>query len=318
MVHSRIPRELLIPIIDSLKLGVMVFDADCRLVFWNKWVEESSQQSASSLLGKTFAEAFPELTQSRVHNAILMALMRGLPSLLSQSLNRAPFDLYSHSPDNPTPERIQQSIQVTAFQVPAGENYCLVQVQDVTSVVRREEALRRHASEQIQYSFFDSLTQLANRRRLSDYLEEEWRRARRNKSPIALLMADLDHFQHYNQGFGRQAGDDCLQQAAQLLNNCTRRPADLVARYGGEEFVILLPETPLQGACTVAEHVVEVFREAAIPLPSPKDGREHLTISVGVAAFETGLNDLHPADLITAADAALFMAKRLGRDRAMH
>lgn len=319
MIHNQtLPLELLPAIIDSLKLGVMVFNANCELVLWNKWLEEHSQVRAEAMMGKRFQQAFPSLVQSRVHNAILTALLRGYPSFLSQSLNRAPFDLYSQGPDLPSPVRIQQSIQVTAFHTPQGGRYCLVQVQDVTSIVQREEALRRHASEQLNYSYTDPLTQIANRRRFMDYLDEEWRRARRNRAPIAMMMADIDHLHHYNQGFGLQAGDECLQQVSKLLDRCLRRPADLLARYGGEEFAMLLPDTDLAGACKVANLALETIREAAIPLPSVKDGRSHLTISIGVAAFESGLNDLQPVDLISATDAALFMAKRLGRDRCVH
>ncbi len=151
----------------------------------------------------------------------------------------------------------------------------------------------------------DPLTGLYNRRRMMEALENEVRRSRRLKHSFAVLMADVDNFKRYNDAHGHPAGDEVLKRVAALLREATR-DVDVVARYGGEEFFVLLPETEGEGAAEVADRVRE--RLAADPLPGGA-----VTLSFGVAEFpahgDTG------ETLIAIADAALYQAKREGRNR---
>ena len=151
----------------------------------------------------------------------------------------------------------------------------------------------------------DPLTGLYNRRRMMEALENEVRRSRRLKHSCAVLMADVDNFKRYNDAHGHPAGDEVLKRVAALLREATR-DVDVVARYGGEEFFVLLPETEGEGAAEVADRVRE--RLAADPLPGGA-----VTLSFGVAEFpahgDTG------ETLIAIADAALYQAKREGRNR---
>lgn len=174
------------------------------------------------------------------------------------------------------------------------------------------EQLRR-ANERLQeLSFQDALTGLYNRRYFDDFLEREFRRALRNQGVLALIMIDVDHFKAYNDRFGHQAGDDCLRRVAAALTLVIHRPSDLIARYGGEEFAAVLPETLLDGALEVAEKLRA--RVAALQLPHPDSPYGIVTISGGVAACQPEPGD-HPQSLIEAADAALYHAKRAGRNR---
>lgn len=104
-------------------------------------------------------------------------------------------------------------------------------------------------------AFLDSLTQLANRRRFDAYLSQEWKRMARDKTPLALILCGIDFFKAYNDTYGHQAGDHCLQQIAKAISLAAKRPADLVARYGGEEFVVVLPNTKGEGALRVAKEI---------------------------------------------------------------
>lgn len=157
----------------------------------------------------------------------------------------------------------------------------------------------------------DGLTRLANRRRFDEALGAEYRRALRIGSPLAVVMLDVDCFKAFNDTYGHPSGDACLQALAGVLNGRCRRPADLPARYGGEEFVLLLPNTDAAGALAVAECIRTAVRALAIP----HAGLEHgfATVSVGVAALAPGCPQ-GPAALVEAADAALYEAKRAGRN----
>ena len=160
----------------------------------------------------------------------------------------------------------------------------------------------------------DHLTGLANRRHFDDALEREAARARRSKSPLSLIMIDVDHFKRFNDTYGHPAGDACLKAVAGALGKVLRRQGDLAARYGGEEFVVLLPDTSEEGALVVALQAQSAVCALAIPHAGSLTGI--LTISAGVAMFHTAQQTAsNHADLLHAADTALYSAKAAGRNR---
>jgi diguanylate cyclase (GGDEF)-like protein/PAS domain S-box-containing protein len=159
----------------------------------------------------------------------------------------------------------------------------------------------------------DSLTGVANRRKFDRYIESEWRRLAREKLPLSLILCDIDYFKKYNDTYGHQSGDRCLQQVAQAISRAIKRPADLVTRYGGEEFAIVLPNTEVEGATQVAEIIRSSVKNLKITHIN-SDVDLYVTLSLGVAGFVPS-RDLPPATLITTADQALYDAKRQGRDR---
>jgi diguanylate cyclase (GGDEF)-like protein/PAS domain S-box-containing protein len=161
----------------------------------------------------------------------------------------------------------------------------------------------------------DGLTGLANRRRFDERLQEEWGRAYRERTSLALLMIDLDHFKAYNDNYGHPAGDKCLRAVARILADEAKRTTDLAARYGGEEFVMLLPNTDAAGCARIGERIRRELRDTGIPhvlnLPS-----RLVTASFGGAICWPGIErSAGHASLIEAADRALYAAKDGGRDR---
>ncbi|WP_341675560.1 sensor domain-containing diguanylate cyclase [Niveibacterium sp. SC-1] len=159
----------------------------------------------------------------------------------------------------------------------------------------------------------DGLTGLLNRRAYDTRIARELARARRDGSPLALLVIDIDFFKSYNDSFGHAAGDQCIRRVARSLRACARRPGDLVARYGGEEFVMILPDTPVDGAVQIAEDVCRHIRKKRIPAAKSVFGNV-VTVSVGVAVTDAEVReDAHA--LFEAADAALYTAKQTGRNR---
>lgn len=162
-------------------------------------------------------------------------------------------------------------------------------------------------------SRIDPLTRIANRRFLDLHMPDAWNQAGAHHQPLAALMIDLDHFKALNDLHGHAYGDVALREVAQTLRDSIRGEHDLVARYGGEEFIVILPNRSLAKAITIAERICASIR--TMVLPAGVDGKPvHLTISVGVAA-EIPTKGREPADLIEAADAALYTAKRSGRNQ---
>ena len=159
----------------------------------------------------------------------------------------------------------------------------------------------------------DGLTGLSNRRHFDEHLEAEWKRARREKTELSLLIMDVDFFKSYNDSFGHVMGDEALRSVAQVLAQSCSRPSDLVARYGGEEFAIILPNTSHEGACLIADGVRRAVQALGIAHVTPTPDAT-LTVSVGVATIVPG-QDTRPISLIQRADTGLYQAKERGRNQ---
>ncbi len=165
-------------------------------------------------------------------------------------------------------------------------------------------------------SNLDGLTGIANRRRFDEALQNEWRRALRYQSTLAILMIDLDYFKAYNDGYGHVAGDDCLRRIAKTLQENLSRGVDLLARFGGEEFVALLPLSDANAACRCADRLLDFVRAEKIEHGFSRLGDKIMTVSIGVAAFVPSMtSELCTEHLIHRADRALYRAKAFGRNR---
>lgn len=160
----------------------------------------------------------------------------------------------------------------------------------------------------------DGLTSIANRRRFEEFFHFEWQRSIRNGDPIALIMADIDHFKLYNDHYGHAAGDECLREVARAMSGIVSRQTDLVARYGGEEFACVLTSTDLEGAKSVAQKIRMGVQELGIPHAFSQMAPV-VTLSLGVASCIPQRDAQSPHDLFLAADKALYKAKSLGRNR---
>jgi two-component system cell cycle response regulator len=170
-------------------------------------------------------------------------------------------------------------------------------------VVQAREALRRQATR-------DSLTELWNRSAMFDILGRELKRARRESSPLAIVMADLDHFKQINDTLGHAAGDAVLREAARRITACVR-PYDAPCRYGGEEFLIVLPGCDLDDAALRAEQIRAAISATPFRI---EEGAITLSCSLGVTA-SSGAAGFAASALIQEADGALYAAKSNGRNR---
>ena len=191
----------------------------------------------------------------------------------------------------------------------------LTVVGDVTEVRRAESAMREATEALRQLATTDGLTTLMNRRAFDTALNNEVLRARRDKTPLSLLLIDVDRFKAYNDLYGHQAGDDVLRRVGDCLKAVLQRPGDSAARYGGEEFAAILPNTDEDGAFFIADKFCAQLRGLAIMHAAADRGV--VTASVGIATLEGGDTVESAAVLIKRADTALYDAKHAGRDRIM-
>lgn len=180
-------------------------------------------------------------------------------------------------------------------------------------LVQLSAALSAANKQLIHLSRHDGLTELANRRFFDEYLAEQIAVATRYNRSLALVLCDVDQFKAYNDHYGHQAGDTCLQQVATAIQSCCKRPADKAVRYGGEEFAIILPDTELAGAAGIAEAVREAVAHLQIPHDHSSVGA-HVSISGGVAVLVSRVG-MTAQQLIATADECLYKAKDLGRNR---
>ncbi|WP_341534652.1 sensor domain-containing diguanylate cyclase [Fusibacter tunisiensis] len=189
-------------------------------------------------------------------------------------------------------------------------------IETLEDVTERNEARRQLLERQEilnELSYTDALTQIPNRRSFDEKLALMWSLAKSNRSPVSLIMIDIDYFKIFNDTYGHQEGDRCLKQVAQVLNSRTMRHTDVVARYGGEEFACILFNTIYEGAREVAEK----FRSSIEFLRIPNQGsplNQILTVSLGVATVVPE-RDQPAEELIKASDEALYRAKNFGRNQ---
>lgn len=177
---------------------------------------------------------------------------------------------------------------------------------------KTQQQLQQANIELERLSLFDQLTGLANRRHFDSTLEKQFAWARRNKSPLSVIMSDVDFFKLFNDNYGHQSGDDCLTQVGQAIGAQVRRPCDLACRYGGEEFTVILPDTNLANARSVAESIRQAVFEKHIPHAGSKVA-DRVSMSLGVATYNGQFRNA--SEITKAADGALYQAKERGRNR---
>lgn len=207
--------------------------------------------------------------------------------------------------------RVNHQLEVCKLQKELKEKNSILK-QELEIRIELEQELRSTNQKLKNLAIVDSLTQIANRRKFDRKIQQEWLRLSREKAFLSLIIIDVDYFKLYNDSYGHQAGDDCLQQIAQAISHTVKRPADLVARYGGEEFAVILPSTDLQGATHVAECIKAAIEELNISHTNSTVG-DRVTVSQGIATTIPNTDSLYES-LICLADVALYEAKDRGRN----
>ena len=297
-------------LLELLAVPAFVLDPSCKVLIWNRACEQLTQVAASEVVGtgehwrSFYQQQRPTLAdlvvQNRTDEIGVLYPRHGSPADGSNNVRAENWC------DMPRAGRRRYiAADASPIRDEGGRLVAVVEtLRDLT-----DERTARIALEQLARR--DSLTGLANRRCFDDTLQAEWTRAQRSKQPLSLLMVDVDNFKQYNDANGHLGGDECLRRIAQAVAG-EMRANDLVARYGGEEFAVILPNEPLKGAAVVAERIRR--RVEGLQLPNPLAPARRVTVSIG-AATALAVPGMLAHELVAIADAALYRAKHMGRNR---
>jgi len=295
-------------LVASLSIPVFVLDTDGRVMIWNRACELLTGVPAHEVLGTgEHWRSFYDQRRPTLADLVLQNrsddVRRVLPRCGSDT---SPDSLCLESwCDMPRAGR-RRYLAADASPIFGADGELAAVVETLRDLT--EEKMAQMALEQL--ATRDGLTGLANRRCFDDTLHSEWARALRQGQPLSLLMVDVDNFKAYNDANGHLGGDECLKRIARAVSS-EMRANDLVARYGGEEFAVILPNQSLKGAAIVAERIR--CRVEHLQLPSTAPTR-HVTVSIGAATAVAG-PDNNASQLVATADAALYRAKHMGRNR---
>ncbi len=295
-------------LMESLSIPVFVLDRDARVMIWNRACEQLTGVPASEIIGTgEHWRSFYEHRRPTLADLVLQNRTDDVRQILPRSApeSSGPGLCLESWFDMPRAGRRRYlAADATPIYDAQGNLSAVVEtLRDLTDEKMAQVALEQLATR-------DGLTGLANRRCFDDTLHAEWARALRQQQPLSLLMVDVDNFKAYNDANGHLGGDECLKRIARAVSS-EMRANDLTARYGGEEFAVILPNQSLKGAAIVAERIR--CRVEALQLPSTGPTR-HVTVSIGAATAIAG-PDSTASQLVATADAALYRAKHLGRNR---
>ncbi|WP_035672858.1 sensor domain-containing diguanylate cyclase [Bradyrhizobium liaoningense] len=321
MVKSRTAPAEAVDVADSYAVRLMqhlvvptfVIDPKRRVVIWNRACERLTGVAASEVIGTgKHWQAFYETRRPCLADLVALDRPERLPEYYSEYAARGHNGL-GFSAENwcvmpKLGNQLYLAIDAGPIHDEAGRLIAVVEtLRDLTDQKRAEMALKELATK-------DGLTGLANRRSFDQMLSDKWARTQRTQKPLALLFVDVDHFKLFNDRHGHQSGDECLRAVAAVVSRHAGRPLDLAGRYGGEEFALILPDMDCDTACKVAEAIRCAVTALQIAHGATGAG-DHVTLSVGVASHIPGGADGGPDRLLGAADEALYVAKRLGRNR---
>lgn len=289
-------RDFFLEVMNSLGQGVAVTDAEGRFVYINPAYAHMLGYRAEELIGRSPAEAMLQ-----EHAALFsQAFTRGSPGESNT------YETYLRCADGNQIYALLTSVSRWRDRTMVGN---VMLVTDLTERKRKEDEREELIAQLEQLAAIDELTGIYNRRYFFAVGDRELKRARRYRRPLSVIMLDIDHFKRVNDTYGHAAGDRVLRAVAECCRKGIRE-IDILGRYGGEEFGILVQEADVSSAKAIAERL----RECVISSPVAVDHRSvAVTVSLGVAQMSDDVDDL--AMLISRADAALYRAKQLGRNR---
>lgn len=299
-------------IFDAVGFGLVLVDADAKVLLWNGWLTRHSGVSAQAALGQPLDAVFGAGLSASFSTALNNALHYTLPVVLSNVLHRCPLPLYAQLPKIGSADRMPHAITMTPLIVEPWGPCCLIQIADSSRAISREKVLQKHSDRLSREVMTDSLTRAFSRGFFDQFYQQEFARARRQGTKLALIMVDVDYFKNYNDEYGHPAGDKVLIAVVQALQAQLLRATDKLFRYGGEEFIVILPDCAEHNAMAIAEQLRSAV--LALKLPHRMSGMsDQITVSLGVSTMESD-HTCSAEALLEATDLALYAAKDQGRN----
>jgi diguanylate cyclase (GGDEF)-like protein len=295
-------------VVERVGFGIFVVDRDMNVLMWNRFMQDHSGVPAEDVIGRPIFERFPDLPRAWLTRKVESVFQLG--SFAFSSWEQRPY-LFQFDHDRPITGGVDYMQQDCTFMPLMREREVIavcVTVSDVTHVSVMQREREEAVAKLREYADRDGLTGIANRRYFEARLADEFSRWQRYGGELSMLLFDLDHFKRINDEFGHMAGDTVLRSMAQRVSGVVRKQ-DVFGRFGGEEFALLLPCTPLDDALYVAEKIRRTIGDEPIEVQGVI---VPVTASVGAATARTGAPDYE--GMINEADAALYTAKRQGRN----
>lgn len=297
-------------LMEMLAIPVFVLDTNSRVMIWNRACERLTGVPAGEIIGTDkHWRSFYEEPRPTLADLVIQNRTDEIRHLYPLHAKSHPINANLSAESWCDMPRVGRRRYLAADASPIFDDSGTMSAVVETLRDMTDEKLAQIALEQL--ATRDGLTGLANRRCFDDTLHMEWARALRQQQPLSLLMVDVDNFKAYNDANGHLGGDECLKRIATAVAS-EMRANDLVARYGGEEFAVILPNQSLKGAAIVAERIRGRVEQLQLPNRLAPNGR--ITVSIGAATAIAG-PDNDASVLVATADAALYRAKHLGRNR---
>jgi diguanylate cyclase (GGDEF)-like protein/PAS domain S-box-containing protein len=293
-------------LMEMLAIPVFVLDTGSRVMIWNRACERLTGVPAHEMIGtREHWRCFFDVQRPTLADLLVEGRDAEVLQLHPRQANTNHLSAEGWCDMPRVGKRRYLAVDASPIYDERGRLSAAVQtLRDMTEEKLAQAALEKLATR-------DGLTGLANRRCFDDTLHAEWARALRQHQPLSLLMVDVDNFKAYNDAHGHLGGDECLKRVATAVAS-EMRANDLVARYGGEEFAVILPNQSLKGAASVAERIRK--RVEQLQVPTRLAPGQHVTVSIG-AATAIAAPDNSSSELVAIADAALYRAKHMGRNR---
>ncbi len=290
-------------VFNMVNTGIIILNKDLTINQWNHWMENHSGRKNSSVVGLSIFEIAPNLDLPWFTRSCKAALSFGTFSYLSYKKHEYIIPLKIMNNVDTTFDKMPQNSTLGPLRDENGTiEYLFFTIQDMTEVASIEARLN-------EMNLTDCLTGAYNRRYLEDRFAAEISRNSRHERDLSLIILDIDFFKSINDTYGHQAGDFVLQQFSDLVQSRIR-PSDTFVRYGGEEFCCILPETSLENAAILAEHLRSNVEDEAFVF----DKHEiNFTISQGIACMKTKNEPME--EILKRADEALYNAKNTGRNK---
>ncbi|SAK70629.1 GGDEF domain-containing protein [Caballeronia calidae] len=299
-------------VIERVGFGIFVLDRDLNVLMWNRFMQDHSGRTSEQVIGKSIFASFPELPRVWFTRKVESVFQLG--SFAFSSWEQRPY-LFKFDHDRPITggvDFMQQDCTFMPLTLDREVRAVCVTISDATHASMMQRARDEAVAKLQEFADRDGLTGIANRRYFELRLADEFARWQRYGGELSMLLFDLDHFKRINDDLGHLVGDTVLRVMAERVAKSVR-VQDVFGRFGGEEFALLLPCTNFEDAMIVAEKVRREICETPVDV---QGARVPVTASVGAARARTGATSSYEA-LINEADAALYTAKREGRNRAV-